>query len=199
MNTTIRNSVTALAFASLLVSAVGCSDNDSLVHQEDPTPPETIDGSALPSAGILTGSFPTAPGIDEFTPEPDEAKPEQSEPAPACRGFRVTDVLFTSGSHQLEEEGAKAMAAIATDMPEEATIEIRGHTDDIPIAMGNQRLSELRAESVATALRIHLRPGQQIVNVSGAGEAEPIADNTTEAGRQVNRRVEILVNCGSET
>ncbi len=198
MTPSIRNSTAALALASLLVGA-GCANSETVAPQKDPVPIEVIDGSALPSAATLTGHFPTTPGIDEFTPEPEAPPREQPDPSPTCRGFRVTDLLFASGNHELQSEGRAAIAAFSTGIPEEATIEITGHTDDLPIAMGNQRLSELRAESVATTLENHLNVGQRIVDVRGAADRDPIDDNTTETGRQANRRVEILINCGSES
>ncbi len=93
-----------------------------------------------------------------------------------------------SGSPDLSPSGAQAIPRIVEQIPEEATITITGHTDNIPIAMGNQRLSELRAEAVADALRPLLTPKQKIASINGVGDSEPIGDNATDQGRQANRR-----------
>jgi OmpA-OmpF porin, OOP family len=66
-----------------------------------------------------------------------------------------------------------------------------GHTSSEGSDAYNQELSQRRAESVAAALAAR---GIDAVSLSakGAGENQPIADNTTEAGRSLNRRVEIV-------
>jgi outer membrane protein OmpA-like peptidoglycan-associated protein len=67
-----------------------------------------------------------------------------------------------------------------------------GHTDNVGTDSYNQKLSEQRAISVARYLegkRVH----SMRLATSGKGEAQPIAPNSTDAGRQANRRVEIYV------
>jgi outer membrane protein OmpA-like peptidoglycan-associated protein len=71
-------------------------------------------------------------------------------------------------------------------------VEVAGHTDSTGTDSYNQALSERRAGSVAAYLRSRKISGDRMITV-GMGEARPIADNTTEAGRQLNRRVEITV------
>lgn len=197
MTRTIHNAMSAVALASILVTITGCAAGEPAALRPDAVPVEMIDGNALPSAATLSGHFPTAPGIDEFVPDAEEPTPQdETHTVNRCRGYRVTDVLFASGSHELEAAGVEAIAEIARGIPEGATIEIEGHTDNLPIAIGNQRLSELRAESVAVALESHLGPNRRIVAIGGAADREPIDDNATKTGRERNRRVEILVNCG---
>lgn len=72
------------------------------------------------------------------------------------------------------------------------TIRVIGHTDNIGSNAYNQRLSEERARSVAWYLQDRgLDPGR--VRIEGRGESQPRATNDTEAGRQLNRRVEMLI------
>jgi len=72
------------------------------------------------------------------------------------------------------------------------TIKVVGHTDSVGTSAYNQRLSERRAESVAYYVeRRGVNP--QRVRTEGRGESEPRASNGTEAGRQLNRRVELLI------
>jgi outer membrane protein OmpA-like peptidoglycan-associated protein len=68
--------------------------------------------------------------------------------------------------------------------------DITGYTDSTGAPGHNLQLSKDRAESVRTALAAALTPGLPIT-AAGKGEAEPIADNATAAGRAMNRRVMI--------
>ncbi|RMH61639.1 MAG: OmpA family protein [Zetaproteobacteria bacterium] len=72
------------------------------------------------------------------------------------------------------------------------TIEITGHTDSTGSAAYNQRLSERRAEAVKAYLMRRGVAGTRI-HTFGAGETQPRASNATAAGRQLNRRVEMLI------
>ncbi len=71
-------------------------------------------------------------------------------------------------------------------------VHVIGHTDSVGSDAYNQRLSEQRAESVAQYFSNRGIPWQRL-STEGRGEREPRASNDTEAGRQLNRRVEILI------
>ncbi len=71
-------------------------------------------------------------------------------------------------------------------------IEIRGHTDNIGSNWYNKRLSVDRAEAVYQFL-IESGIDESRLKYRGFGNKEPVADNDTEEGRQLNRRVEIMV------
>lgn len=71
-------------------------------------------------------------------------------------------------------------------------VHVVGHTDSIGSESYNQRLSEQRATSVGDYLASLGVPRQRL-RTEGRGESEPRANNATEAGRQLNRRVEIFV------
>jgi len=72
------------------------------------------------------------------------------------------------------------------------TLTVVGHTDNVGSAQYNQQLSERRAHSVAQYLESK-RVDPVRMALSGRGEEQPIASNSSEAGRQQNRRVEIYV------
>lgn len=72
------------------------------------------------------------------------------------------------------------------------TLTIAGHTDNVGSAQYNQKLSERRALAVATYLESR-RVNSLRLSTVGKGESFPIGSNSTEAGRQANRRVEIYV------
>ena len=75
----------------------------------------------------------------------------------------------------------------------DATITVVGHTDSSGPEAYNQKLSQQRAEAVASALRTHLNVGADRVLSEGRGELDPIASNDTAEGRSENRRVDIIV------
>jgi chemotaxis protein MotB len=75
---------------------------------------------------------------------------------------------------------------------------IAGHTDNVPIRHGpygtNLRLSTARASAVAEYIIAHSKIDPQRISTMGFGEYRPIATNQTPAGRQKNRRVEIILS-----
>jgi len=75
---------------------------------------------------------------------------------------------------------------------EKTLVEVAGHTDSTGAEQYNQSLSERRANSVSAYLRTRSVRGDRFITV-GAGEKYPVADNSTPAGRQQNRRVEITI------
>ena len=75
---------------------------------------------------------------------------------------------------------------------DQTVVEVAGHTDSTGTNSYNQALSERRAGSVAQYLRTQGVIDQRLITV-GLGEDMPVADNTTDSGRQQNRRVEITM------
>ena len=108
------------------------------------------------------------------------------------------NVLYKSGSANLNPEGEEALAQIALVLSQfsDRRFQIEGHTDNKPIKSArfpsNWELSTSRALTV-----VHLLTDMDVVpeNISAAGfgEFRPRADNETEEGRQLNRRIEIIM------
>jgi outer membrane protein OmpA-like peptidoglycan-associated protein len=102
--------------------------------------------------------------------------------------------LFAVGQSSLSppaREEVQRIAAVLLQYPQ-YRIAIEGHTDATGSRALNQRLSEDRAAAVRAALVAEgIAPGR--VEARGHGQDLPIADNTTQAGRAMNRRVEILI------
>ncbi len=73
------------------------------------------------------------------------------------------------------------------------TVEIQGHTDSIGSDKYNQQLSERRAQAVVNYLVQELGIDSGRLTAKGYGESQPVADNKTESGRALNRRVEFLI------
>jgi outer membrane protein OmpA-like peptidoglycan-associated protein len=70
---------------------------------------------------------------------------------------------------------------------------VRGHTDATGNDSNNLRLSQLRAEKVAAFLSKLGGIDAQTIRATGYGESRPVASNETEAGRALNRRIEVLL------
>jgi outer membrane protein OmpA-like peptidoglycan-associated protein len=115
-----------------------------------------------------------------------------------ARGLIVSlsDVLFDFNRATLKpgaREKLSKLAGILLAYPGDYRIEIEGHTDAIGSDEYNLRLSQSRAESVRDYLGQAGIPAGRIIATRGMGKSYPIADNTTAAGRQANRRVEIVI------
>jgi len=102
------------------------------------------------------------------------------------------NVTFKTASADLNASFFKVLDSVALVLKEfdKTTIDVEGHTDSDGSDQYNQQLSLNRANSVGTYLQSQGVNGQRIV-AFGAGEARPIAPNTTPDGKQQNRRVEL--------
>ena len=103
---------------------------------------------------------------------------------------------FKSGSSQLSANGKEQLKKVAQILKEypENRIAIQGHTDSSGKASVNQMLSESRALAVQNTFRAYGVPAKCIVEAKGFGEEFPVADNKTRAGRNTNRRVELVIS-----
>ncbi len=111
------------------------------------------------------------------------------------RGMVLTlgDVLFDTNKATLKPGADQRIDRLATFLqknPNERLI-IEGYTDSTGTEEYNQELSQRRAQAVANALAAQGVPASRY-QVVGRGQAFPVASNATQAGRQQNRRVEIV-------
>jgi outer membrane protein OmpA-like peptidoglycan-associated protein len=113
-----------------------------------------------------------------------------------ARGLIVnlSDVLFDSGSATLTQGARERLARVSGVLLAQPglAIAVEGHTDSVGSDSYNQRLSEQRAVTVRDYL---LQQGiaPTAVATSGFGKSQPVVSNDTAAGRQQNRRVELVV------
>jgi OmpA-OmpF porin, OOP family len=103
-------------------------------------------------------------------------------------------VLFDSGKAELRPEAGAELDSLVIFLQKFPKVQlgISGHTDDVGTEEYNQDLSERRAKSVQTFLESKGIPLERLRS-RGFGESRPVTDNTTETGRQGNRRVECIV------
>jgi outer membrane protein OmpA-like peptidoglycan-associated protein len=114
------------------------------------------------------------------------------------RGFIVNlgDVLFDTGRATLKpgaREKLSKLAGILLAYPGSLMLEIEGHTDSVGSDQLNNKLSQDRAEAVSSYLTQSGVKPEKIKATRGFGKTKPIATNDTAAGRQQNRRVEVVI------
>jgi outer membrane protein OmpA-like peptidoglycan-associated protein len=138
----------------------------------------------------------------------DQQAEELAESIPGATVQRVGEgivVTFDSGllfpfdSDNLLPAGRENLNNLATSLQRypETEVLIIGHTDSVGTPQYNQGLSERRASSSAGVLSSYGVPRDRITTM-GRGLTEPIADNSTEWGRQQNRRVEVVIYASEE-
>jgi len=107
-----------------------------------------------------------------------------------------SDVLFDTGSSTIKSAANSSgeidrVAQILNKYPD-STIKVVGYTDSTGSESHNLRLSELRANAVKNALMVKGVRASRMVAI-GMGKSYPVADNNTPEGRQLNRRVNIVI------
>jgi chemotaxis protein MotB len=107
-------------------------------------------------------------------------------------------ILFASGSAELSGDGKSAISDIAAILKQfpDRRFEIAGHTDNVPVSSStfkdNWQLSTARAVVVTEQLvSAGMNPTRLVA--AGYGQFAPVRDNASEAGRQENRRIEIVL------
>ncbi|MDE5948934.1 MAG: OmpA family protein [Prevotella sp.] len=109
------------------------------------------------------------------------------------------NMLYKSGSYEINDRAAETLSKIAKIIMDykDYDVLVEGNTDDVPISRENIRnnwdLSCLRASSVVQYLQNHYGVDPKRLTAGGRGEYNPLADNTTEAGKARNRRTQIII------
>jgi outer membrane protein OmpA-like peptidoglycan-associated protein len=108
----------------------------------------------------------------------------------------IRDVHFQFDKATLTESDKEVLDKVATRLKGEAStaqLTVTGYTDSVGSDAYNQKLSDRRAHSVVEYLIQEGVPRSSFVSVVGAGESNPVADNSTADGRAQNRRTEIHI------
>jgi outer membrane protein OmpA-like peptidoglycan-associated protein len=129
---------------------------------------------------------------DQLQRQLDELNAKQTE-----RGLVMTlgDVLFATGRSELRAGTANNLGKLAIFLNQnpERRVMIEGHTDSVGSEENNLSLSQRRATSVMSYLTIQgVTPSR--LSASGKGESMPVAGNESASGRQMNRRVELIIS-----
>ncbi|MBP1541849.1 MAG: OmpA family protein [Prevotella sp.] len=109
------------------------------------------------------------------------------------------NMLYKSGSYEINDRAAETLSKIAKIIKDykDYDVLIEGNTDDVPIKRENIRnnwdLSCLRASSVVQALQNNYGVDPKRLTAGGRGEYNPLQPNTSELGKQRNRRTQIII------
>jgi outer membrane protein OmpA-like peptidoglycan-associated protein len=119
----------------------------------------------------------------------------QTTDTPRGLVVNMADVLFETGKYALSTEAQLKLAKLSGIIQAHPglNLAIEGYTDTTGAADFNMKLSQQRADTVRQFLVAQGLSADAITS-KGLGEADPIADNSTAAGRKLNRRVEIIVS-----
>ena len=149
---------------------------------------------AIAAKAAPAAAAPAAPAAKPAAPAAPAAKPAAAAPAAASKVTYAADALFDFDKAVLKPEG-KAKLDDLVGKVKGVNLEVIiavGHTDATGKDAYNQKLSVKRAEAVKAYL-VSKGIEKNRVYTEGKGEAQPVADNKSKAGRAKNRRVEVEV------
>jgi OOP family OmpA-OmpF porin len=160
---------------------------------------------------LLVGLIYTFGGGEKAAPVAQEAPPPvyvaQAAPVLVVVPVVVTqqycsilDIQFEINAKTVQREAEEKIDKVAIFMRKypNTTAVIEGHTDEVGSAADNQKLSERRAENVVTYLVDRGGIARSRLRAVGYGETRPIGDNSTEAGKRLNRRINAVIACATD-
>ena len=132
----------------------------------------------------------------------DQAKVEETTDQNGLKAIKVTfdgGILFPTGKYQLSPAADATLSRIAYNLKQfpESDITVVGYTDNTGSQQVNDKLSQQRAESVVDYLEQQGVAADRLKAI-GKGWDDPIASNSTAAGRAQNRRVEIYITANQQ-
>jgi outer membrane protein OmpA-like peptidoglycan-associated protein len=215
--TTHSFSKAGAAMIGLVIALSACTVLDPYTREEEPAKAQrqAIIGAAAGAAvGLITGDSSMerkkraliGAGLGAIAGASVNAMDRGGRPGRADDGVSVTrdgdnitlnmpgNVTFATDSADLNAGFFDVLNSVGLVVNEfdQTVIEIAGHTDSTGTDEYNQQLSQRRASAVATYLGTRSVLPDRIITV-GSGEARPVATNDTDAGRQLNRRVELTL------
>ena len=164
-----------------------------------------VGGAVGAGAGALIGKH-----MDKVKAQAEAVQNAQVQTVTDANGLQAVKVtfdsgiLFTTGSSTLSQTAKNSLTQFANNVLKVNTdcdVAIQGYTDNAgwknstaeQSAQKNVTLSQQRADAVSTYLKSLGVSTTQIRSVTGFGEANPVADNSTAAGKAQNRRVEVIL------
>lgn len=169
----------------------------------------TVIGAAIGTAVGTTAGVLIGKKMDKAKAAAEAVQNAQVESITDANGLQAVKVtfdggiLFATGKADLTAQAKKSLGEFAGVLKtyNDADVAIQGYTDNAgwknstaeQSAQKNQQLSESRAKSVQSYLLGQGVNAAQIRTVEGLGEANPVADNSTAAGKAQNRRVEVYL------
>lgn len=153
----------------------------------------------------------TAAAAPQETAAPEKAAPAKAlvaDPLPVVvpiakhsqRYCSILDIQFEIDNDGIEREQKEKLAVVGTFMKKypDTTAVIEGHSDNVGSKEHNRALSLSRAESVVAYLKENSKIDGSRLQAVGYGDTRPIADNKTEEGKRLNRRINAVIACASD-
>lgn len=112
----------------------------------------------------------------------------------------ILDIQFEINQNTVQREAEEKIDKVAIFMRKypDTTAVIEGHSDEVGSAAANLKLSERRAKNVVTYLVDHGGIARSRLKAVGYGATRPIADNKTEVGKRLNRRIDAIIACATD-
>ncbi|SDZ98709.1 OmpA-OmpF porin, OOP family [Thiothrix caldifontis] len=184
--------------ASISVAALMAAMMMTTAYAEDGKYVQNSDGKPVKNSSdeCVTAQYGSMPeGCEAAPPAPAPAPappPPAPAPAPIQKMTLTSDANFDFDKATLKPAGQANLDQFLSGLAgaKVSGISVVGHTDSVGSDAYNQKLSEQRAAAVANYLAGKGVPAAAI-QASGKGESQPVADNSTKAGRAANRRVEV--------
>jgi outer membrane protein OmpA-like peptidoglycan-associated protein len=193
-----------LALTTLFLAANLCGTTSAHADDTSPSVPPGTEASAAapvkidptdPDLKLPEGATLAQPKVlDIKSVVEDQSGDERREDTNADVKFALqAEVLFSKDSAKLSAESKSRIDAIAEEIKKQNATQVRvfGFTDNLGSSAHGDVLSRQRANAVQAVLDADLNDSNITFEVRGYGEQYPIADNSTEAGRKKNRRVEV--------
>ena len=186
----------AVALSAALVLC-GCGMSNTAVGA-------AIGGAVGAGAGVIIGHK-----MDKAKKEAEAVQNAQVQAVTDANGLEAVKVtfdsgiLFTTGSSTLSSTAKTSLTQFSNVLKNnsDCDVAVQGYTDNAgwknstaeQSAQKNLNLSQERAQAVTSFLQTQGVSASQIRSTTGFGEANPVADNSTKAGQQQNRRVEVYM------
>lgn len=118
-------------------------------------------------------------------------------PSRTAQYCAIVDIRFEIDKDDILREEKEKLAVLTTFMNEypDTTAVIEGHTDDVGTDEYNMKLSQRRADSVVNYMVGNNHIAASRLSAVGYGETRPLADNATEEGKRLNRRINAVIAC----
>lgn len=112
----------------------------------------------------------------------------------------ILDIQFEINKEEIQREEKERLAVLGTFLKKypNTTATIEGHTDNVGPSEENMKLSQHRAESVVSYLTADHKIDPSRLTAVGYGEKRPIADNSTDEGKRMNRRIGAVIACATD-
>jgi len=182
------------------VNRFGCEgdeDNDGVYDSKDQCP-GTPEGTPVDEVGCKMIGDSDKDGVndaDDLCPDtPAGATVNNNGCQP--KAMALSNIIFDSFEHAIRDDQVSTLkhdAGVLSELKEGQVVLITGHTDWQAKADVNERLSWRRANSTKDFLQSQLNFDPERIYINGKGEMEPVADNKTADGRQLNRRIELQI------